>query len=272
MDADENVLSLQGMLPYLMHDISENIHIYDCLESTNKTAKEPEFSGAGHGTVIIAETQTAGRGRYGKSFHSPPGCGLYITFILNPEVLTFSTPTLITSFAAVTVCETIEALCEKSPKIKWVNDIFLNNKKVCGILTESVNTLDNTQHTILGIGINITAPAEGFPPELQSTAGSLFGTSKPTVTKNHFTAELINRILFSEDLYNEKKMLNKYKERMFLLGKSLLVKEPDASYEAVAIDIDEFGRLVVKNPENEIMHLSSGEISIIYQNSPEEMT
>jgi len=257
---------------YDLKDIFDNIHVFDCLESTNQTAKEPFFYFAEHGTIIIADNQTAGKGRYGKSFHSPPGCGIYITFILHPGKLFFSTPTLITAFAAAAVCETIEALCDKSPKIKWVNDIFLADKKICGILTESVNNPENIQQIILGIGINFSDPPEGFPAELQSIAGSLFGTSEPTLTRNHFIAELINNILFSEDLCNEKKMLDKYKEKMFLLGKSIMVNEADISYEAAAIDIDEFGRLVVKNSKNEIVHLSSGEVSIIYQNSPDEMT
>ena len=258
-----NALSVQGMLPYLKYDISENIRIYDCLESTNKTAKKPEFSCAEHGTIIIAETQTAGKGRYGKSFHSPPDSGLYITFILHPEKLNFTTPTLITAFAAVAVCETIEATCCKTPQIKWVNDIFVNDKKICGILTESVNTPENKTHTILGIGINITDPPTGFPPEIQSTAGSLFGTSKTTITRNRLTAELINHILFTDDLFDEKMMLTKYKQRMFLLGKTIKVNDGDDSYEATALDIDDFGHLVVKTLKNKLVYLSTGEVSII---------
>ena len=257
-----NSLSVHGMLPYLLYDISDDIRIFDCPESTNQTAKEPAYSSAKHGTIIIAETQTAGKGRYGKSFHSPPDCGLYITFILNPENMTFSTPTLITAFAAVAVCETIEAITDKSPKIKWVNDIFLADKKICGILTESVNTQENKRQIILGIGININDPSEGFPDELKTTAGSIFGTDKPSITRNNLAAELINRILFSSDLYDEKIMLAKYKYRMFLLGKVITVNETKSSYKATVLDVDGHGHLIVKTFENKIMSLSTGEVSI----------
>jgi len=275
---NNNDLSVQGILRHLAHELpqvlsgnfSERIFVYNTLESTNITAKDMVVSGDGeHGTVIISDFQSAGKGRYGKSFYSPAGRGLYISFILDSSRIGFSTPTLITAFAAVSVCEAIETVSNKSPQIKWVNDVFLDGKKVCGILTESVTTPDNTcSNSInaplvtLGIGINFNAPAEEFPEDLQHTAGSLFGAETPSTTRNHLAAELIYRIFYSEYHQNEKKMLSVYKEKMFMLGKTIIVEGTDGSYDAIAVDIDNIGRLVVKNADEELLTLSSGEVSV----------
>ena len=264
----DNTLSQQGILSYLpkseKEKMSKCLYIYDCLESTNSTAKEMALSGAEHGTVVIADSQTAGKGTRGKTFFSPPNHGLYMSFILRPEQKQIypDTAKQITTSAAAAVCRAIESITDKTPKVKRINDIFLADKKICGILTESVNSLENKAQIILGIGINITDPPSGFPPEIQSTAGSLFGTTKPTITRNCLTAELINRILFTDDLYDEKMMLSKYKERMFMLGKTITFNETENSYEATALDVDDIGRLVVKTFDNNLMHLSTGEVSI----------
>jgi len=257
-----NKMKIQDITPYLKKDISKDIFIFDCLESTNETAKTPEYSKAKHGTIIIADTQTAGKGRMGRTFLSPPNCGLYITFILHPDKINFTVPTLITAFAAVAVCEAIEKLTDKKPHIKWVNDIYLDTKKICGILTESVNTVDNTKHIILGIGINITPPPGDFPPELQSIAGTVFARNEAAITKSHLTGELINNILFPVNQYDENETLTKYKQRMPLLGKMIGYTQNNTTQEATATDIDSFGRLVVTKSDGTIDHLSSGEISI----------
>lgn len=275
---NNNTLSVQGILPFLSNELpqiqsgnfSERIFIFDSLESTNNTAKEWAASGTGeHGTIVIADFQSAGKGRCGKSFYSPAGHGLYISLIIDPLQIGFSTPTLITAFAAVIVCEAIEAISGKSPVIKWVNDVFLDSRKICGILTESVTPLENTsfegiatQFIVLGIGINFSTPIEEFPENLKRTAGSLFGTGTPTTTRNHLAAELINRLLLSQYHQSEKKMLMKYKQKMFLLGKTVLVEGAGGSYEATAVDVDEIGRLVVKKANGELQPLSSGEVSI----------
>jgi len=195
---DNDILSVEGMLPYLSQEkISERIFIYDCLESTNKTAKEMAISEAEHGTVVIADSQTAGKGRYGRSFHSPPNHGLYMSLIIKPNQYRFSTPTLITAFSAVTVCEAIEAISDKRPKIKWVNDIFLNGKKICGISAEAITDFEsgNTQWIVVGIGVNYSTLATDFPEELRHIAGSVFGLDTPPTTRNHLAAEILNRFL-----------------------------------------------------------------------------
>jgi len=262
---DNDILSVEGMLPYLSQEkISEKIFIYDCLESTNKTAKEMAISDAEHGTVIIADSQTAGKGRYGRTFHSPPNHGLYMSLIIKPTQYRFSTPTLITAFSAVTVCEAIEAISDKRPKIKWVNDIFLNGKKICGISAEAITDFEsgNTQWIVVGIGVNYSTPATDFPEELRYIAGSVFGSDTPPTTRNHLAAEILNRFLTQVNQQDEKVMLEKYRQRMFMLGKTILVSGTAEPYEAIAEDVDSNGHLVVKKADGEILSLSAGEISI----------
>ena len=132
---ENDILSLRGITEHLEHkNISENLHIYETLQSTNIIAKELVISGAAHGTAVIANGQTAGQGRFNRRFHSPGGQGIYASFVMRRDRLRFETPTLITAFAAVCVCEAIDAVSDKRPGIKWVNDILLDNKKICGII------------------------------------------------------------------------------------------------------------------------------------------
>ena len=264
---DNDILSIQGMLPFLSNkDISKNISLFPSLESSNTTAKELAIAGAGHGTIIIADSQSAGRGRYHRSFYSPSGHGIYISFILRPSKYNLANnPTLITSYAAVSVCQAIEATTEKKPKIKWVNDIFLEEKKICGILTEAITDFEtgNMQWIVLGIGINYTTPASGFPKEIKHIAGAVFSNNKPTITRNRLAAELINRILDFEVAWDRDNILAQYKERLFILGERVAVTESNgASFDAVAIDIDNTGRLIVKKDGGEILSLSAGEVSL----------
>jgi len=189
----------------------ERIHIYESLESTNITAKEMALSGAESGTVVIANYQTAGKGRYGKSFHSPPDHGLYMTIILHASELSFSTPTLVTALAAVSVCEAIEKISDKTAQIKWVNDILINERKVCGILTESVSMVDNpgVQRIIIGIGVNFNTPPAQFPDELQHIAGSLFETEKTPITTTQLAAEILNVSVGPNNQHNDEEKIEK---------------------------------------------------------------
>jgi len=262
---DNDIISIQGILPYLSNkDFSEKIFVYDSLESTNKNAKEMAISGAEHGSVIIADNQTAGRGRYDRKFFSPPGHGIYMSLIIHPSRMWFETPTLLTIFAAVSVCEAIESITDKKPQVKWVNDIFLERKKICGILTEAVLDLEsgNIQWIVIGIGLNFSTPSTNFPEELQKIAGSVFADENPTTTRNQLIAEIVNRMILPEKRCSEKRIIEKYRQRLMMIGKKVTVSGLGEPYEAIALDIDELGGLVVKKDSGEITSLSAGEISV----------
>jgi len=219
----DNTLLLQGILSHLPDNIkkqmSSRIFIYDCLESTNITAKKMAAAGAEHGTVVFSNYQTSGKGRRGKTFHSPPDYGLYMSFILsNNQPHKEDTTDLITVNAAVAVCRAIESITDKRPKVKWVNDILLDGKKICGILTESVIGAQShcVYGLILGIGINFSTPMSAFPKTLQQIAGSLFETSSPPVTRNHLAAEIIKQVIFPETELSKEELLDLYNQRLFI--------------------------------------------------------
>ena len=265
--SDENdLISVQGITPFLStqcQKLADGIHIYESLESTNKTAKEMAISGARHGTVVISDRQTNGRGRYSRSFFSPPG-GLYMSIVLRPSALRFENPTLVTAFAAVSVCEAIESISNNLPKIKWVNDILIDGKKVCGILTEAVTDFESggLEWVVVGIGINVNTHPKEFPESLRSVAASLYREEGAQIVRNRLSAEIINRILGFEATACEADIIEKYKTRLMTLGREITVIQNESEYKATALDVDSAGRLVVKVENGEIITLSYGEIRI----------
>jgi BirA family biotin operon repressor/biotin-[acetyl-CoA-carboxylase] ligase len=188
-----------------------------------------------------------------------------MSFILHPSPRHWDgIPTLVTAFAAVSVCEAIEMTTGKTPQIKWVNDIFLDGKKICGISAEAITDFESgtMQWIVLGIGINFTTPKTGYPEEIKKIAGSVFSESRPTITRNELAAEVVNRILNFENKFDNSSMLAEYRKRLIMLGKKVVVSGSGEPYEAVAVDIDDIGRLIVKKDNGETLSLASGEISV----------
>lgn len=267
LSAENDIISIPGIKPFLSERsqfYANKIQVHKSLESTNKTAKEMAVAGAEHGTIIISDCQTMGRGRYSRKFFSPSGGGLYMSIVLRPEAMHFKNPTSVTAFAAVSVCEAIESISTKVPRIKWVNDIFIDGKKVCGILTEAVTDFESggLDWVVLGIGINVHTRTEDFPCDLQSIATSIYPDEKMSGVRNRLSAEIINRILGFETLPSETEIFEKYKKRLMVLGKKITVIQNQVEYKATAIDVDSVGHLVVKNESGERITLSSGEIRI----------
>jgi len=210
---------------------------FDELSSTNITAKEMAANGAKHGTVVIAKSQTAGKGTKSRTFFSPPG-GIYMSIILRHAELPFSPPSLCTALAAVCVCEALEKHSDIMPEIKWINDILVNGKKVCGILAEN----DGVHKTVvLGIGINYNAAENDFPEELRGVAGSLYPNETPPVSRDEMAEDIAAYIL---SLPTAGDIIEKYKSRMYMLGTRVIVGEP-YNITCTAVDVDEHGRLVV---------------------------
>ena len=187
-----------------------------------------------------------------------------MSIILHPEVLNFENPTSVTAFAAVAVCEAIESISEKTPKIKWVNDVLIDEKKVCGILTEAVTDFESgsLDWIVLGIGINVYIKTEDFPDDLQTSATSIFPNEKMFGVRNKLSAEIINRILGYDITPREAEIFRKYKNRLAMLGNQVTVIQNKNEYKAAVIDIDAAGHLVVKNENGEIITVSSGEIRV----------
>ena len=244
---------------------TERLLIHDTLPSTNDTAKALARTGVAHGTLVMANHQTAGRGRLERAFFSPSG-GIYVSLILQAERIKLSTLGLLTAFGALTLCQLLEERYNKAPRIKWVNDIFLDNKKISGVLTEVVSDpkTQTIDWVVLGIGINFDTPASEFPEELQAVAGSVFPHDKPaTANRNQLVAELIQRLLHMIEHANEPLLLANYRERLLFLGQPIMVHQANQpSYQARAIDIDNQAGLIVERADGTRTTLSHGEISI----------
>lgn len=232
---------------------------FDTLPSTNTYAKEKGKDGAPEGTVIIAGKQTGGRGRRGRNFHSPEN-GLYFSVILRP-CCKAEDALFITTCAAVAVVEGIKKATGKDTGIKWVNDIFYNGKKICGILTEADADLNgNLNFAVLGIGINIAKPEGGFADDIKDIAGALFEESDSDLNEKILDSVLESFFFYYENI-DKKEFIPKYKEYSVILGKEIEVHSPQGVRRVEAIDIDDECHLVVL--ENGIRkELSSGEISV----------
>lgn len=242
-----------------------DVRVYDALSSTNTTLKELASKGAGEGTVVIAKTQTGGRGRMGRSFYSPPGSGVYFSLLLRPK-LGAEDATLVTSAAAAAVSEALDALAGVGAEIKWVNDVYIRGKKVCGILTEGSYDMESggMDYIVLGIGVNLTDPEDSFPDELRHKITSVFGASpEPAGFKSRLIAEILRRFMAFYENLTAKTYLNDYRDRSFLCGKRIEVIRSGQTRRARALAIDDDFRLLVRYDDGTEEALSSGEVSII---------
>ena len=261
------------------------IQVYDSVESTNKTAKELALTEPDHFIAVISNEQTAGRGRLGRSFYSPENAGLYMSILFRPT-FDMSHAILVTTAASVAVVRAIETLsaashssetlsaashssADFSPEalsIKWVNDIYLNDKKICGILTEAISDFETggIEYVVLGIGINCFEVT--LPPDLSTTVGNLGGG----FSRNQLAAEILNQWAALLPGMEDRGFLDEYRNRSGVLGKKILVFPPGVQTGvgmlAQALEIDRDGGLVVQYLEGEkagnIETLSGGEVSI----------
>lgn len=263
LSVSSDFLSSEGIRLFLNEEYKNiPITVYKTIESTNSEAKLLAVQNAEHGTIVVSEEQTKGRGRFGRDFFSPSDSGIYMSIILKPK-LNMENAVLITTAAAVAICDAIEKFTNKVSRIKWVNDIFIGDRKVCGILTEAVTNFESgmMESVIVGIGINVKTKNEDFPLELQDTAGSIFNDDD-TFIRNQLAAEIINNVLKISMTLEDKSFMQIYKERSLILGEQILYKKNNNWYEGQALDIDDFGGLVVYTSDGQKITLNSGEVSI----------
>ncbi len=207
-----------------------------------------------HGSVVIAKSQFKGRGRLGRTFVSEKN-GLYMSVLIKP---TGETDILkVTAMAAVAVLRAVKKFTEKDTKIKWVNDIFVDDKKVSGILTEGVFTGNNLEYLVLGIGVNLIKPENDLDESIKKIAGYLFNEDKGIA--NEFTAEIINQFF---DIFNRGEFLEEYRAHSYLRGKNISYIKEGKTYFGNVEDIDENCNLVVVDDNNQKTTLFSGEVTI----------
>ena len=258
-----DVLSEAGIRKYLKsRELS--LRCFDSIDSTNTALKALAAQGAPAGLALVAGRQSAGRGRMGRSFYSPGDTGVYLSLLLRPT-LPAAEATRITACAAVAVAETIEALTGRRAQIKWVNDVLLDGKKVCGILTEASLDCESglMNHVIVGIGVNALAPAGGFPEELRDIAGAVFPERTLPELRCQLAAGILDRLwAFCKALPERDRCFEAYRARSLVLGREVELLSPGREPEgARVLDLERTtpsGQL----PDGTIRRCLSGEVRI----------
>ncbi len=259
-----DVLSERGVRQFLQ-DPTVQPKVYSSISSTNTVLKTLAAEGAVEGTALIAGEQSAGRGRMGRSFYSPADSGLYLSLLLRPR-LPAAEAVKLTACAAVAVCEAIEELSGLETQIKWVNDVLIAGKKVCGILTEASIDCESggLSYAVVGVGVNTAVPPGDFPPELRQIAGAVFGENKkPPMLRSRLAAMILDRLMTYCARPNDPAIFDAYRRRSLLLGREINILAPGREAEAataLALDTD-FG-LLVRLPDGSMRKLNSGEVSV----------
>lgn len=251
-----SVEEIRALLPPEHRDAP--LILLEQVDSTNDYARKALGEMAGHGAIVIARRQTAGKGRRGRSFFSPEG-GLYMSLVLG-EIEGCLSPRLITPAAALAVCRAVEGLYGLEPKIKWVNDIFLNGKKVCGILAENVlNSAGRTWAYVVGMGVNLLPPEGGYPPELEGVVGDL-GVEDSSI--NELAAAIASELFKLYEQPDPQSLCREYEKRMFLTGRKIRFSLSGAETWGTVLGIDDNCGLVVRRDTGDVITLTSGEVSL----------
>lgn len=257
---DKTLLSASGVLAHLGEEYSAKLEVYysPSVDSTNNQAKVACASGFTGNALFCASEQTAGRGRRGRDFYSPKDTGVYFSLLTSPsEDITSSVS--VTTAAAVCVAKAIEELTGETPQIKWVNDIYLQGKKVCGILSEAVTDFETGSISNLVIGIGINVSTTQFPEEFEATATSL---NSGEVNQSELVARVVKHLLEYCESWDFSALLDYYKEHCLVLGKQVTYESKGVTHEGTATDITNTGALVVKHSDGTTKTLDSGEITV----------
>ena len=243
----------------------DSITWYESIDSTNTRAKELADSGAPHGSVFIANEQTAGRGRKGRSFASAAGMGIYLSVILRPNCAGTDLMHL-TCATSVEMCQAVEEATGVRPGIKWTNDLVYGKQKLGGILTElSLNSQTGlVDYAIVGIGINCLQQVQDFPMELQEIATSLSIISNKEIDRSQLCAAIMTSLarMSTELLSNKSHIMAAYRRSCITLGQEISLFRADTVQHGTALDIDEDGGLLVLFADGSTQTVTSGEVSV----------
>ena len=241
--------------------IGRTVHYYDSTDSTNVRAGEL----AAHGHLVVADTQTAGKGRRGRSWESPAGKNIYFSLILKPDIAPDKAP-MLTLIMAMAVLRVLEQVMNGSMSfgIKWPNDIVLNGKKICGILTEMSLEKNRIGHVVIGVGINVKN--QDFPEELVDKATSLEAECGKEFSRSHILQEIMRvfeeeyeHFLLTEDLSG---IMERYNAGLINRGREVRVLDPQGEYNGVARGINNGGELIVELADGTLTNVYAGEVSV----------
>ena len=242
----------------------DRFHYFPELDSTNDRLKILAKQGAEHGTVLIADHQTGGHGRMGRTFLSPEGVGIYLSILLRPDCAPCDLMHL-TCAAAVAMCDAVENAAGFRPSIKWTNDLVYGKRKLGGILTElRLNAKGRIEYAIVGIGINCCQRSSDFAPEIWDMAGSLAMAAGKGIDRSRVAAAMMDALnqMDLSLLTGKTAMLRRYRESCITIGQDIsLLRGGEVRY-GKALDVDDNGALVVKFPEGTVQAVNSGEVSV----------
>ena len=265
---DNDVISAEGICLTLKEEYRQReICVCRCVDSTNQEVKRRALEGAGEGLVVLSEEQTAGKGRKGRSFFSPVGTGIYMSVLFRPAEEQSKDVVLVTT--AASVCRAIRKVLGEEPEIKWVNDVYLRGKKICGILTEAVSDFESGRidTVVVGIGINYRIPEGGYPEELNDIIGAVC-TQDQVVPRNTLVASVLNELYGLYEGLSQRTYMEDYRKWSNVIGKEVRYStgagyNDQAAWEyATALDIDEDGGLIVRLQNGEEKVLRTGEITL----------
>ena len=261
-----DVLSVNELEPLLHTDfIGRNIIYLDNIDSTNNYAKKAAEEPFKEGTVVIAEEQSAGKGRLGKYWVSPRGKGIWMSIMLKPDIMPADAPKL-TIVAAYAVANALWSCCGLEARVKWPNDIVAGGKKLCGILTEMSAEEDEIKYVVIGIGINANLEVDDFGPEVSSIATSVSIEKGRNISRKALVASVLEEF---EKVYKDfattgsiKFFLEEYKNKSAVLGKEIRVINRKEEITGLAVDISEKGHLLVRLGDGSLREVMSGEVSV----------
>ena len=237
---------------------------FDSIDSTNTRARELAKQGASHGTILIADHQTGGRGRRGRNFHSPSGVGIYMSVILRPGCRPQEIMHL-TCAAAATMCDAVEASAGFRPGIKWTNDLVYGKRKIAGVLTElGFDHRGMVDFAVIGIGINCCQNTQDFPEAIREIAGSLSSVSGQSVDRVKVAAAMMDALYRMDQnlLCGKADILAQYRRDCITLGQEISLVRGDEVRHGKALDIDDEGALVVAFADGHTELVNSGEVSV----------
>ena len=264
--SEGTVLNELVMKKYLTSAPERKVHIFDIIDSTNNYAKKLASDGAPSGTTVVSDMQTAGKGRLDRRFVSPAGGSIYMSVILRPDT-DLKSSQLITSCIAAAAAQAVDKVCGTDVKIKWVNDLYLNGKKICGILTEASINFESggLDYAVAGIGINLRSIKETLPEELLEKATSIEDETGKIPPRSRLIAEILNNLDKYLDELESKSFLDEYRRRSFIIGKHVAVSKFSDERTALALGISDDAGLIVRYDDQTEEILNSGEARILPQ-------
>lgn len=244
--------------------VGRTVYYYESVESTNREARKLAAGGAPHGTLVVSEEQVGGKGRMGRGWFSPRGMGIWCSLVLRPEINPGEAPP-VTMLTAVAAARAVEIVSGITPGIKWPNDLLVEGKKICGILTELSAEMESVNFLVVGTGINVNTPGEIFPEEIKGIAASLFQINNQPVSRLELTRQYLREF---EHLYltwmfrGFGPVLDEWKKRCVSLNRPVRVSAFREVWDGWAEDVDDSGALIMRMPDGSLKSFVAGEVSL----------